>query len=112
MKSRSNESFSPKNTGKKTKFVEPIYYKDELDKLKSNDISVHAFFIESRAEKSFREIAAETKGRCELLDINSSLGSEMLTDLVTEEILRNVGGHSKGNALVEAYRNKFGRSYV
>jgi hypothetical protein len=36
----------------------------------------------------------------------------MLTDLVTEEILRNVGGHSKGNALVEAYRNKFGRSYV
>jgi hypothetical protein len=46
------------------------------------------------------------------LDINSSKGAEMLTDLVTEEILRNCGGISKGNTLVEAYRKTYGKSYT
>jgi hypothetical protein len=64
-----------------------------------------------RAEKLFKEIATASKGRSELLDINSPTGSQMLTDLVTEEILRNVGGTRNGDALVEAYRSKFGKSY-
>ncbi|CAF1573592.1 unnamed protein product [Didymodactylos carnosus] len=96
----------------KTKFAQSTYYEDELAKLKVDGIPVHAFFVEQRAEESFKKIAKETGGRCEMLDINSSSGSEMLTDLVTEEILRNVGGSLKGDALVEAYRNKFGKSYT
>ncbi|CAF1389902.1 unnamed protein product [Rotaria sordida] len=97
---------------KKTKFAQATYYEDELAKLISNKIPIHAFYVDSRAEQSFKQIANRTGGRCELLDINSPSGSKMLTDLVTEEILRNVGGSSKGNALVEAYRNKFGKSYT
>ena len=42
-----------------------------------------------------------------MLDINSPAGSQILTDLVTEEVLRNVGGASRGNTLVQAYRSKF-----
>ncbi|CAF4705970.1 unnamed protein product [Rotaria sp. Silwood1] len=57
-------------------------------------------------------VAEQTGGRCEMLDINSSSGSQMLTDLITEEILRNVGGSTKGNALVEAYRKIFHKDYT
>jgi hypothetical protein len=72
---------------------------------------VHAFYVEQRVKESFKEIAERTGGRSAMLDINSSLGSQMLTDLVTEEILRNIGGSSQGNSLVDAYRSRFGRSY-
>ncbi|CAF1550656.1 unnamed protein product, partial [Didymodactylos carnosus] len=89
---------------KNTKFKQSIYYADELEK----KIQVHAFFVEKRAEQNFHEIA---KDRCAILDINSPLGSNMLTDLVTEEILRNFGG-KKGDTLVDAYRNKFVKSYT
>ncbi|CAF3676854.1 unnamed protein product [Rotaria sp. Silwood1] len=65
------------------------------------------FFVEQQAEIIFKQIAKQTGGRCEMLDINSSSGSQMLTDLVTEEILRNIGGSTKGNALVEAYGKRF-----
>ncbi|CAF1137415.1 unnamed protein product, partial [Didymodactylos carnosus] len=97
---------------KKTKFAQSTYYEDELAKLEVDGIPVHAFFVEQRAEESFKKIAKKTGGRCAMLDINSSSGSEMLTDLVTEEILRNVGGCLKGDDLVKAYRNKFGKSFT
>jgi hypothetical protein len=95
-----------------TKFAQPTYYEDELEKLISNKIPVHTFYVETRAKRTFEDIAKRTGGRCELLDINSSKGAEMLTDLVTEEILRNCGGISKGNTLVEAYRKTYGKSYT
>ncbi|CAF1486229.1 unnamed protein product [Rotaria sordida] len=91
----------------KTKFAQPTYYEDELAKLTSNRIPVHAFYVDTRAEKSFKDIASKTGGRSEMLDINSPSGSQILTDLVTEEVLRNVGGAVRGNALVQAYRSKF-----
>ncbi|CAF1185261.1 unnamed protein product [Adineta steineri] len=99
------------NYWKKTKFAEATYYEDELAKLMSNKIPVHAFFVNKRAETIFKEIANRTGGRCEPLDINSPLGANMLTDLVIEVILRNIGGEAKGTALVDAYRKKFGKSY-
>jgi hypothetical protein len=100
------------NYWKKTKFAQATYYENELAKLISNNIPVHAFFVDNNAEVAFKTIASRTGGRCEMLDINSSSGAQMLTDLVTEEILRNVGGSSKGNDLVQAYRDKFWKSYT
>ena len=97
---------------RRTKFAQETYYIDELSNLVANNIPVHAFFVDTRAENKFREIAKKTGGRCEMLDINSDAGSNMLTDLVAEEILRNVGGNSRGNALVTAYRNRFARTYA
>ncbi|CAF0938955.1 unnamed protein product [Adineta steineri] len=95
-----------------TKFSDSTYYEDELAKLTLNKIPVHAFYVEPRAETIFQSIAILTGGRCQMLDINSPSGSTILTDFVTEEILRNIGGNSKGSALVEAYRKKFGKSYT
>ncbi|CAF4273892.1 unnamed protein product [Rotaria magnacalcarata] len=97
---------------KNTRFAKETYYEQELGKLMTNNISVHAFYVEKRAEEKFHEIATRTGGRCAMLDINSSLGSDMLTNLVTEEILNNIGGLSKGKDLVTAYRKKFSKSYA
>ena len=62
-------------------------------------------------KNNFREISGST-GRCEELDINSSAGAETLTNLVNEEILRNVGRtNGRGDALVDAYRVKYEKSF-
>jgi hypothetical protein len=91
----------------KTKFQQQTYYEDELENLKMSKISVHAFYVEKRAKDTFEKIAKSTGGRCEMLDINSEAGANMLTNLVTEEILKNIGGSAKGDALVKAYREKY-----
>ncbi len=96
---------------RQTKFSTPTFYINEVQTLKANKIPVHAFYVASGAEPSFRQIAQETGGRCEFLDVNSSDGAAMLTNLVTEEILRSVGGDNKGDDLVQAYRTKFSRSF-
>ncbi|CAF4322129.1 unnamed protein product [Rotaria sp. Silwood2] len=95
-----------------TKFSQPTYYEDELAKLISNNIPVHAFFVQPMAEEKFNEIATRTGGRCKKLDINSTDGAKMLTDFVTLEILRNVGRNSNGDALAAAYENRFGKVYA
>ncbi|UJR07890.1 hypothetical protein I4U23_012172 [Adineta vaga] len=98
---------------KKTKFSRPTYYAKELDQLIENHILVHAFYVETRAKEKFKEIANRTVERCEMLDINSTdVGADMLTDLVTEQILNNIGGESKGQELINAYRKKFPKSYT
>ena len=45
---------------KNTKFKDKTYYAYELSKLKDNKKPVHAFYVDSRAETNFREIAKET----------------------------------------------------
>ncbi|CAF0828795.1 unnamed protein product [Adineta steineri] len=99
------------NYWQQTKFAQSTYYEDELAKLISNNIPVHAFYVEKNAEATFRAIATKTEGRCEELDINSDSGAEMLADLVTEEVLRNIGGDTRGNELVDAYRKKFNKLF-
>jgi len=95
-----------------SKFKQPTFYKTELEKLKKKGIPVHAFFVNRKAEANFKEIAKETGGRCKLLDINSSAGAEKLTNLVTKEILRNVGqSNGRGDDLVDAYRNRYIKSF-
>jgi hypothetical protein len=80
---------------------------DELEFLKAKNIPVHAFYVAENAKKSFQEIAAFTNGKSEMLDIASIKGSEILTNLVNIEILRNIGGPQLGNDLVKAYKWKF-----
>jgi hypothetical protein len=94
-----------------TKFREPTFYQNEVAKLTAKEIPVHAFFVYSGAECMFKEIASKTSGRSEFLDVNSAKGADMLTNLVTEEILRSVGGEGKGTELVDAYRTKFSKAY-
>jgi len=89
------------------KFGSAIYYKTELDKLRHAGVKVHAFYVDMKAKSNFSEIANFTGGKCDFLDINSNKGAQMLTDAVTEEILRDVGGEGKGDKLVEAYKKAY-----
>ena len=94
-----------------TRFNTPTYYLDEVQKIKAKKIPVHCFYLDDWAQPTFQLIASETGGRCEKLEIQSSMGAEMLTNFVTEEVLRKSAG-SKGDEIVEAYRNKFKNSFT
>ena len=94
-----------------TEFSTPTFYKDELKKLKNKNIPVHTFYLTEGASSSFKKIAEETKGRCEPLDINSPMGAELLTEFVTEEVLRKAA-RSQGDAAVERYRQKHRISHI
>lgn len=88
-----------------TEFRTSTYYKHELRRLKDNKIPVHTFYLAEAASSDFRKIAKETDGRCESLDISSSVGAELLTKFVTEEVLRKAAG-DKGEEAVELYRQR------
>lgn len=75
--------------------------------LKAKNIPVHGFYIVERAKESFQEIASFTNGNSEMLDIYAQQGSEILTNLVNIEVLRNIGGSQRGNDLVNAYKTKY-----
>ena len=83
------------------------FYKDELDILKNKNIPVHAFYILNNAKINFEEIAQFTNGTCQHLDIESSKGSDQLTNLINIELLRNIGGSGNGDTLVKAYKSKY-----
>ncbi|CAF3340255.1 unnamed protein product [Rotaria sp. Silwood2] len=87
----------------KTRFGKPTYFAYELEKLKSKNLPVHAFYLTRYAKDNFKYIANETGGRCERLNIHSPEGAETLTDFVTEEVLRKAAG-DQGDAAVDLYR--------
>lgn len=93
---------------KKTKFDKPTHYADELEKLKTKSIPVHAFYLDKGAKENFLKIASETGGRCQELNIHSSEGAEMLTNLITEQVLHKSAG-PQGQLAVELYRKKYAR---
>ena len=84
-----------------TKFQNETFYIDELNKLKERKIIINAFYVDNRAKQNFEEIARATNGQASFLDIASPTGAESLTDLITCEVLSDVGGEK----LVKAYRN-------
>ena len=80
-------------------YNQETFYMDELKGLKLKGITVHAFYVNDRAKKSFVGIAKETNGTCKFLNINSNKGSEDLMNSVNVEILKNLGGDN----LVQSY---------
>jgi hypothetical protein len=103
------------NYWKKTKFATPTFYEDEINKLNpdpSKKIPIHTFFLKDGAKECFQKIASMTEGNCKKLDIYSPNGSEELTGLVTQQILRNIGSVSgRGDELAQEYAKRFGKSY-
>ncbi|XP_065663342.1 uncharacterized protein LOC136085801 [Hydra vulgaris] len=96
----------------KTDFKVPTFYKDEVEKLKKSETVVHTFYLVNGAKSNFQEISTETGGICEPLNIDSSDGANVLTDIVTRRILGNVGQlRGKGNELVNAYNERYTKSY-
>ena len=77
-----------------------------MEKLKENGVPIHALYIDEKAKKNFEEMANETGGVCQKLDINSSDGEILLTDMITEQILRTIQEQrGLGDALTRAYSN-------
>jgi len=85
-----------------SRFGEATTCEAELTKI---NIPVHCFYVHEDAKESFTEIANKTKGESKFLNVNHpKKGCAVLTDLVTETILKNIGGADKGDELVKAYQ--------
>lgn len=91
----------------------------KIAKLANRGIQVHTFYIPTGGDSwtastkaNFEEIADQTDGTSNLLDINARDGSggEQLTYLITTQILSNAGG-AQAAKLIEDYESKFPRSY-
>jgi len=89
-------------------------YQKELVNIIDHDVPVHTFFVDRWAETNFRAIATETGGSAQFLDVNDPVsGSDRLTDMVTEQILKGVAGgdNNQAQALLSVYRSKFPKTY-
>jgi hypothetical protein len=78
-----------------TPFSIPTFYKDEVEKLKQKNIKIHSYYLYSAAKVTFDEIASATGGKSEFFGVESS---QALIDLLTTEILGNIGGEELVNA--------------
>jgi hypothetical protein len=86
-----------------------ILYEDELQKLNSENVPVHTFYLADWAKKNFEKIAIETKGRCESLNIYSTDDVALLINYVTQEVLGKAAG-AQGDAAVELFRKKYSKT--
>jgi len=89
-----------------TKFSKPTIWTTELASLKSKNVPVHTFYVAWDAKHNFDEIASQTNGKSYSLNINGDEGAAMLTNVVTEAILKDAGGDI-GDKLVEMYRKTY-----
>ena len=108
-----NRSIRGETYWAKTQFAEKTFWRQEAEKLKASGVPVHAFYVDEDAKANFTEIATLTNGRCEFLDVNSTKGADLLTNMVSEVLLNNIGQQNggKGADLVNAYKKKFLKSY-
>jgi len=53
-------------------------------------LKIHAYYVNNNAKDAFEWIAKTTGGNCGALDINSSRGAEILTEIVTCSILQDI----------------------
>ena len=90
----------------KTKYKVPTYYVTEMQQLKVRNIPVHTFYLADGAKSNFEMIASQTSGQSKYLDINSARGAELLTDFVTEAVLKKTAG-DQADAVVALYRRLY-----
>ena len=91
-----------------TRFAQRTDWEAEARRLADRAIPVHAFYVDRDAEGAFKLISERTGGTSGFLDVNSADGAALLTDTVTECILRGIGGE----AYVAAYQERFCRGYL
>lgn len=97
---------------RRSKFGEPTTAKIQAELLKEKGIPIHAFYVHELAAVEFKKLADQTGGKCGFLDIHSEKGAEDLTNVVTVEILREVGRSSgTSDQLIQEYNKRFNKSY-
>jgi hypothetical protein len=87
-----------------THFAEPTTWHAETGRLAASGVQVHTFHLTQYAAEKFKEIARQTNATNRFLDVGNPNANALLTDCVTTELLRNIGGDS----YVETYHAKFG----
>ena len=90
-----------------SRFGKPTHYIEQLDKLISKQIKVHAFYLTEYAKTNFAEIANKSGGHCQELNTNQKNEAEMLTGFVTKQVLDITGGPE----FVALYEKKYPKSY-
>mmetsp|Transcript_16855 Transcript_16855/g.23104 ORF Transcript_16855/g.23104 Transcript_16855/m.23104 type:complete len:1104 (+) Transcript_16855:4065-7376(+) len=85
-----------------TRFEQPVNYIDEMNKLKTKDISVSTFYLTDYARVNFEEIAEFTGGACFHLNVKDADAATNLTNVVAQRALK-----AGGEELVSAYRKTF-----
>eukprot|EP01084_Bolivina_argentea_P258927 436713_1 len=93
---------------RKTKFEVPVFFEEELKKIKDRKLKINALYLKSFAKNDFIKMASETGGKSDMLDIDSTEGAEQLTGLISKAVLNACAGHGeKGQKLVQDYDAKF-----
>lgn len=87
-----------------TKFKEKVDYKTEIRKLAEPLIPVNTFYLKPEAGESFNMMARVTNGKSNYLDLNQNKASETLIEIVTGQILKDIGGN---NGVGDAYYNEY-----
>ena len=101
-----------------TPYETPTYFEDELRKLIHNRIVVHGFYVKDRpyVKDAFEDIARRTGGKSAFLRIEDERGGDQLIDLMSEIVCHAVGSSGgdvgQGQALVNLYRDMFGRGFT
>jgi hypothetical protein len=103
------------NLNRTSIYNEVKYYEDELKGIVSKNVPIYAYYLKPSAQAVFEAIAKETQGTCQSLNVSSSQGANELTDLVTKQILQDVGNNlapGDGEKLVEAYNAAYRSPHI
>ena len=97
---------TPVNTDRECSDEEYSHNLHEINRLIQRRIPIHTLYLNYSAKDSFQQIATQTGGRSEQLNMFSSHGAELLTQFVTEEVLRKAAG-TQGDAAVQLYQTSY-----
>ncbi|KAL4496497.1 hypothetical protein ABPG72_014727 [Tetrahymena utriculariae] len=84
------------------------YYVPECNKLKIQNVPVHTFYLNNRAKNIYEDISNITGGQSAWLDIKSDRSAKILTQVLVEQILIDIGKEDgRSEELVMAYKAKY-----
>jgi hypothetical protein len=87
-----------------TRFARQTAWANETVQLADNNVKCHTFHLIPQAGESFAKIAGMTGGKNRHLDVHGDNAAGHITECVTTELLRDIGGDD----FVAAYHAKFG----
>ena len=81
-------------------FAQEMFYLDELNRLVAKGVKVNAVYLKNGKSiiqqqqdiKNFQDIAENGTGKYEYLDLDSKNSSQLLIDLITQQVLFSIGG--------------------
>lgn len=95
-------------------FSHPVKFSEQLQSMVDQGIRINSFYIQGSgggAVKAFQQMASSSGGKCEALNVHSPQAKDLLTGIVSTNILQDIGlqtgGAGLANQLVNAYRKKY-----